>query len=45
MMILVRKMTMRMVIEITGMMMIKMISNISKRSNFDGDNNSNVNGE
>lgn len=44
MMILVRKMTMRMVIEITGMMMIKMIS-ISKRSNFDGDNNSNVNGE
>lgn len=44
MMILVRKMTMRMVIEITGMMMIKMIS-ISKRSKFDGDNNSNVNGE
>lgn len=44
MMILIRKMTMRMVIEITGMMMIKMIS-ISKRSNFDGDNNSNVNGE
>lgn len=44
MMILIRKMTMRMVIEITGMMMIKMIS-ISKRSKFDGDNNSNVNGE